>query len=139
MKVIKYISLYRYLVNEEHMTTTQAIRTINRLRKMDLECLNALWTWMEGKCPDISVEGVTYTDLVDNEEMSTSRALLYLDWLKREPEVALNYMATDKVKESHVPLNEENLHKMEETAKRLGLTSELKEEKADGSDITIEK
>lgn len=139
MKVIKYISLYRYLVDEEQKTIAQAIRTINRLRKMDSECLNALWTWMEGNRPDISVDGVTYTDLVDNEKMSTTRALLYLDWLKREPEVALNYMITDKVKESYVPLNEENLRKMEETAKRLGLTSESEVENPNDSDITIQK
>jgi hypothetical protein len=139
MKVIKYISLYRYLVNEEQMTAAQAIRTVSRLRKMDPDCINALWTWMEGKCPDISVDGVSYTDLVDDEEMSTTRALLYLDWLKREPEIALDYMATDKVKESHVPLNEENLCKMEETAKKLGLTSEPEKENINESDITVEK
>ena len=90
---MKYIDLYNYLRDHEELNRTQAIRSIIAVRKLDPEIKKALVKWAEtGKC-DLTIEDVSFHELVTSEGMKPIRAFKMLDWLKREPVLAHRYLA----------------------------------------------
>ena len=90
---MKYIVLYKYLVEVEGLTRVQAIRSINDIRKFDPVIKKAFGSWFETKQCDLEINGVSYQDLVTREEMKPIRAFKMLDWVKREPFLAIRYLA----------------------------------------------
>lgn len=90
---MKYLELYRYLIEEEELTRVQAIRSINDIRKFDPEIKKALATWFETKKCVLVIEGVSFEELTTKEEMKPIRAFKMLDWVKREPYLAIRYLA----------------------------------------------
>lgn len=96
MESISYTKLYNYLRNDEDMSKLETIRTIQRIRKIAPEIRLALIQYLKGIPVDISVCGVTFKELVNNENFCATRAFLFLDWLKREPQAALRYMAIER-------------------------------------------
>lgn len=90
---MKYIELYKYLVNEEGLTRVQAIRSINDIRKFDPEIKKAFGAWFETRKCDLVVEGISFDDLVTIEQMKPVRAFKMLDWVKREPFLAIRYLS----------------------------------------------
>jgi len=102
-KKIKYLSLYRYLTDTnvgEGLKPFEAVRNINRIRNIkNPAILAAMKSYFEtGITPDISINGVTFQQLVNNEDMKPVRAFLMLDWLDSEPMEALNYLMSDRLK-----------------------------------------
>ena len=90
---MKYIDLYNYLRDHEELSRTQAIRSILDIRKLDPEIKKALAEWAKkGKC-DLTIEGVSFYELVASEDMKPIRAFKMLDWLKREPAIAHRHLA----------------------------------------------
>lgn len=96
MKIIKYISLFRYLIEDEGLNPTSAYRNIQRIRKLPHEFKQAVFDVLSSYVPDIEVEGVSCRELTENDEMKPIRAILMLDWLRREPAIATRYMATER-------------------------------------------
>lgn len=90
---MKYLDLYKYLVDEEELTRVQAIRSINDIRKFTPEIKKALGIWFETKKCDLVIEGVSFEELVNDEKMKPIRAFKMLDWVKREPYLAIRYLA----------------------------------------------
>lgn len=90
---MKYLELYKYLVNEEELTRVQAIRSINDIRKFDPEIKKALGKWFETRKCDLVIEGISFNDLVTIEQMKPIRAFKMLDWVKREPFLAIRYLS----------------------------------------------
>lgn len=90
---MKYFELYKYLIDEEGLTRVQAIRSINDIRKFDPEIKKALAAWFESKQCNLVIEGVSFEKLITTLEMKPIRAFKMLDWVKREPFLAIRYLA----------------------------------------------
>ena len=94
---IDYRSLFDFLSKTEGMSMLSALRSIFHLRRVSPALLADLKDYMEtGTIPERSVHGVSFGMLVDQEGFTPSRAILFLDWLEREPEAAIRYMASGR-------------------------------------------
>lgn len=98
MKVIKYIQLFNFLIKEEELDLLNASRTIRKIRQLPDALKLAVWNVLEGKVPFVEYYEVTLQELIDNEQMKPIRAILMLDWLRREPAIAMRYMETERYK-----------------------------------------
>lgn len=102
-KKIKYLALYRYLTDTnqgEGLKPFEAVRNINRIRNIkNPAILAAMKSYFENRItPEININGVTFQQLVNNEDMKPVRAFLMLDWLDSEPLEAMNYLMSDRLK-----------------------------------------
>lgn len=95
--VIKYILLFNYLIKKEGLSAIEAYRNIERIRKLPPELKQAVFDVLNSLSPDIEYEGVSYKELVDEDEMAPIRAILMLDWIRREPMAATKYMAKERL------------------------------------------
>jgi len=100
MKVIKYISLFRYLTHTEGLSASEAYRNVQRIRKLPIELKEAVYDVLSSVSPNVSYEGVSFHELTDVEGMKPIRAIFMLDWIRREPVAAMQYMATERLRHS---------------------------------------
>lgn len=100
MIVIKYISLFRYLTHTEGLKASEAYRNIQRIRRLPTELKEAVYDVLSSVSPNVSYEGVSFRELTDIEGMKPIRAILMLDWIRREPVAAMQYMATERLRHS---------------------------------------
>ena len=149
MKIIEFIKLYAHLTESEGLGRMTALRCIVRLRKMSPDILSDLKDYLSnGIIPERSIEGVTFTELTNKDGFTPSRAFLFMDWLKREPEEALQYMAkerfrmpwgvkvqqndnTQEVLVIDEPLSEEEKATLAAIRKKRGFKEDAREEDAD--------
>ena len=97
MRVIKYISLFQYLTQEEGLKPSEAYRNIKRIRKLPAELKEAVDAVLSSSVPDVSYEDVSYSDLTE-DGMKPIRAILMLDWIRREPMAALRYLSQERLR-----------------------------------------
>lgn len=92
---MNYIDLLTYLMSSrgENLRLVQAVRNISRIRKMDNGIKRSLNTFLKTGVCDHEEAGVSFVELVNDEQMKPIRAFLMLDWLKREPIEAMKYLA----------------------------------------------
>lgn len=120
MKVIQYIKLFTYLRDTEELEGIQIFRTINRVRKLPREFLIQIDNLLEGKEPNLEIEGVTYDQLRNKDGMRPIRAILFLDWVRTEPEAAFSYMAESAHRRAPIqPLNNEEKEELAAAIERL--------------------
>lgn len=119
MRIIEYIKLFNYLRDVEELEGMDIIRTIYRLRKVSKELLTGVYLILQGKEPEISINGVTYEELVERDGMRPIRAILMLDWVRREPEAAFAYMAEDFRRAPIQPLNDDEKYELERAIEKL--------------------
>lgn len=100
--IIKHINLFRYLTQTESLRPSEAYRNIQRIRKLPPELKEAVYDVIGSLCPDVEYEGVSYRELTEEEGMKPIRAILMLDWIRREPVAAMEYMATERLRHSLV-------------------------------------
>ena len=137
MKIIKYKDLLNYLIEEEGLTIPEALRTIRRIRQLDPRILKGIEAWIDGDTPDLAFAGVSYADLVETEKMRPIRAFLFLDWLRREPAIATDYLCTKLKKDSVAELDDANRALLEEAARRLQAAPDEPDRPEDETDIRI--
>lgn len=89
---MKYIELYKYLRDKESLSRVQTIRSIWRVRSLAPEIKVAMGEWVRTGTCDLTIAGVSYKELVLKEGMKPVRAFKMLDWLKREPVIAYQYL-----------------------------------------------
>jgi len=98
MKIIRYISILNYLVKEEHQPIIDAYRTIQSVRQLPSDLKEAVYYAIEGRIIDIEVQDVSLQELIEKDGMSPIRAILMMDWLRREPAVAIRYLGGEKLR-----------------------------------------
>lgn len=103
MASISYIKFYTYLVDEAELSPLEAIRTINRVRKLDPQIKNTLIGWFNREDVILTINDVSFDELVNEEGFTPVRAFLLLDWIKREPAQAMYYMAIERFTQSTPP------------------------------------
>jgi hypothetical protein len=128
MLLVNYFKLKSY-IKSLGFNDNDAKQAIKSLRKMDKELLKVFITWFHTReYPDYQVENLSFTDLVLTVKMNEIKAFLFLDWLKKEPDLAKKALRrpTDSIK-----ISEETITKIKEN-----LGSNYKEEVEDTSDIS---
>lgn len=136
MKLIKYIQLFKYLIEEEGLNAFSAYQSIQRVRQLPVEFKEAVLTVLEGKFPHLEYHEVTLEELTEKERMKPIRAIMMLDWIRREPAVAMRYMETEKLRAPQT-ITESDRKKVEEALK--GLRQKKQENSSlDETDITID-
>lgn len=77
------------LLKEEGYPAHMFDNTIEKIDKFQPDIAKAFLLWLsEGKTPCISVEGFSFSDLIDQYGMKPVGAFITLDWLIRDPEKA---------------------------------------------------
>jgi hypothetical protein len=136
MKLIKYIQLYNYLVDEEGLNRIQAYRSIQRIRKLPAEFKQAVQQVLQGYMPNMEYNGVTLEELVETEHIKPVRAIQLLDWIRREPAVAMRYMEKERFRAPQ-QVSDADREKLKAAMARFNVKK--KEEKPkDETDIEIE-
>lgn len=97
MKILKYIQLYGYLIVKENHSPISAGRIISYVRKLPSDLKLAVLAIVNQGIPDLEIEGISLTELIEKDGMKPIRAVLMLDWIRREPAVALRYMARGRI------------------------------------------
>ena len=111
------------------------------------EILMALKEWADGDpAPDITIHGVSFSKLVNDEGMRPIRAFLMLDWIYREPEEAMSYLASGRLRAPIMELTQEEKDRMAAIVANLKKKNpdlkvpevkESEEECSKGEDITL--
>lgn len=96
MKIIRYIHIYTYLIRQEDMGPWEAAVAIDKVRRLPRELKSAVSDVLDGVIPRAEYHGVTLQSLIDDDRLSPVRAVLMLDWVRREPAVAMRYMALER-------------------------------------------
>lgn len=96
MKIIKYIQLFYYIVTEEDSNPINACRVIQKIRQLPDELKLAVLDVVEGKIPYIEFHDISLEELINNDKMKPVRAILMLDWIRREPAIAMRYMEIER-------------------------------------------
>lgn len=136
MKLIKYIHLFKYLIEEEGLNAFSAYQSIQRVRQLPVEFKEAVHMVLEGKFPHLEYHEVTLEELTEKERMKPIRAIMMLDWIRREPAVAMRYMESEKLRAPQT-ITESDRKKVEEALK--GLRQKKQESSSlDETDITVE-
>lgn len=137
MKIIKYIQLYNYLVSEEGLNPISAYRSIQRIRVLPSELKNSVLQVMQGEFPNIEYHEVTLNELIENEHMKPVRAILMLDWIRREPAVAMRYMETEQLR-APMQFSDSDKDKIKKALERLNSKRSCSlERSSDKTDIEI--
>lgn len=133
MKVIEYARLIAYLIEEEGLNPISAYRNIQRIRVLPTDYKEAVLCVLNGGVPSLEIDGMSFSSLTEYEGMKPIRAILLLDWLKREPAIATRYMASQRWRSPIHPLTEKEKTKVMETLERLQSreTSQTKENHTD--------
>lgn len=89
--LLKYFVLRRNMIEAYGYTSREATRTVVRLFFTDRRIKRQLALFCEGATPRLEVGGISYADLVDEKlfAMNPYAALLFLDWMLRNPQEAL--------------------------------------------------
>ena len=137
MKIIKYIQLYNYLVSEEELNPISAYRSIQRIRVLPSELKNLVLQVMQGEFSNIEYNEVTLNELIENEHMKPVRAILMLDWIRREPAVAMRYMETERLR-APMQFSNSDKDKIKKALERLNSKGSCSHENSsDKTDIEI--
>lgn len=119
MNIIQYVKLYNYLSDIEKMSGKAVLRTILRIRKLPLGLKNAIIDVMDGLIPNISIHSVTLEELINEDDMTPVRAILFLDWLRREPKEAMKFMSSEILYGPITPLTKESKDELKSNIERL--------------------
>lgn len=78
------------VLTERGYTPKQAERVAAELQQIDRCLVNGLQSWLlHGKETDYTIEGITLSVLKQKFEMTYPAALLTMDWIIKEPELAI--------------------------------------------------
>lgn len=125
---ISYNVLRGFLSNKGYRDR-DIVRSVRRLRMADSDLKEAFILFFnEGIEPDITVRDISYHDLTTVFEMSPLTAILFLDWLRKEPDIAFDTLRMRS------PMDLEGF----ETEIKEQITPADPEQEEDSSDITIE-
>lgn len=136
MKLIKYIQLFKYLIEEEGLNAFSAYQSIQRVRQLPLEFKEAVLMVLEGKFPHLEYHEITLEELIENEHMKPIRAIMMLDWIRREPAVAMRYMESEKLRAPQT-ITESDRKKVEKALQSIR-QKKIESNTIDESDIKIE-
>ena len=135
MKIIKYIQLFNYIIREEGLDPINACRTIQKIRQLPVKLKLAIFDIIESKMPYIEYHDISLDELINNDKMKPIRAILMLDWIRREPAIAMRYMEIERYKAPQTITDSDKVM-LEKVLKKLN-SKEINTEKENKEDIEI--
>lgn len=138
--VIKYIQLFEYLVREEGLNVVSAYRSIQRVRQLPNDFKKAVFQVLHGIIPKIEYYDVTLKELIEQEGMKPIRAIMMLDWIRREPDTAMRYMETERLR-APMKISESDMERINAAVERFKKNSNVSQPSVapDESDIEVEE
>lgn len=116
MNKISYQKLYKYYTEIEELSVYATLKNICMIRRLphEFKVIVAQIISKEIDKQDISITnmelyGVTLQELVEKDGMSRIGAVLFMDWLRREPHDAMEFMHRERFRTPIEPLDEEEL------------------------------
>lgn len=70
--------------------------TIVKVRQLPDELKAVVAAVLDGNTPQVEYHGVTLQDIIEKDKIMPLRAVLMLDWIRREPAIAMRYMETER-------------------------------------------
>ena len=122
MTLKKYVKLYQYLRKEEGFGFSEAIHVMKKIDKLDAQIKEEFESWLLYRTtPNLSFEGISFKRLTEEEGMKPVRAFLMLDWIKREPLAAVEYLRFGRHSRPMVQdeLTEDQIRQLKDVAERL--------------------
>ena len=135
MKIIEYTQLFRYLMKEERLNPFQACYSIGRIRSLPREYKESVFQILSGLTPNIKCNEISLSELIEKDHLSPIRAILMLDWIRREPLVAVRYMSTERYRASQI-VTEDDKEKLKKAMVRFN-TKKSEDIASDETDIII--
>lgn len=96
MTIIKYIQLVKAIVHETGMHPSVIYDTVQKMRQLPNELKAVVAAVLDGNIPNAEYHGVCLQDIIEKDKMAPLRAVQMLDWIRREPAVAMRYMETER-------------------------------------------
>lgn len=136
MKIIKYIDLFTYIIqNESEWNPIAACKIIQKIRHLPIELKDAVLKILEGKTPDISYHDISLLELIERDNMKPIRAILMLDWIRKEPAIAMRYMERDRLRAPQT-ISQSDKEMLQQVLKKLKVNQN--NEELNDEDIVIE-
>ena len=96
MTIIKYMHLMQAVVAETGLRPTAVYDTIVKIRQLPDELKAVVAAILDGSTPNVEYQGVTLQEIIEQDKIAPLRAVLLLDWIRREPAVAMRYMEKER-------------------------------------------
>lgn len=151
MNIISYSKLYKYYTEVEKLSISATLRNIRRVRHLPKDLKEIVEQIIDRgidkkdvTISDMTLHGVTLQELTEKDGMSPINAVLFMDWLRRKPYDAMEFMRCGRFRTPIEPFNDKELEMIKRVIENLesdGIKSpEIKEldEDSSESDIKIE-
>ncbi len=143
MKTINYIKLYKYYSEQEGLDTHACLRNIWRVRKLPKTYKELISQILDGITPSFEYNGISLKELVENENMSAIQAIMFLDWLRRDPVSAFSFMRSGRYRTEIDPISDKTKSELLAILDKKGkshvdASEAIYQEDKSGEDITVE-
>lgn len=119
MKIIEYVKLYNYFTTTANLDRKPALRNIWRVRQLSQEYKQLIVEILDGRIPDFECYGITLKELILDRGLNAVNAVLYLDWVHRDPITAINGLVHAQTHSSLARLTKEDTELVNGTLKEL--------------------
>lgn len=119
MKIIEYIKLYKYFRTTAQLDEKPAMRNIWRVRQLPQEYKQLIVEILDNRIPDFECYGITLRELILDRGLTAINAVLYLDWVRRDPITAVNALVHAQTHASLARLTKEDTELINGTLKEL--------------------
>ena len=119
MKIIEYAKLYKYFTTTANLDRKPALRNIWRVRQLPQEYKQLIVEILDDRIPEFECYGITLKELIGDRGLTAINAVLYLDWVRRDPITAVNGLVHAQTHSSLARLTKEDTELVNGTLKEL--------------------
>lgn len=119
MKIIEYAKLYKYFTTTANLDRKPALRNIWRVRQLPQEYKQLIVEILDNRIPEFECYGITLKELIGDRGLTAINAVLYLDWVRRDPITAVNGLVHAQTHSSLARLTKEDTELVNGTLKEL--------------------
>lgn len=119
MKTIEYVKLYKYFTTTANLDRKPALRNIWRVCQLPQEYKQLVVEILDERIPEFECNGVTLKELILDRGLPSINAVLYLDWVRRDPISAINGLVHAQTHSSLARLTKEDTEIVNGTLKEL--------------------
>ena len=121
MKIIEYAKLYKYFTTTANLDRKPALRNIWRVRQLPQEYKQLIVEILDdrNRIPEFECYGITLKELIGDRGLTAINAVLYLDWVRRDPITAVNALVHAQTHASLARLTKEDTELINGTLKEL--------------------